>query len=109
MWRLVLMLSVLDPVLKHIITSGTLHVTHSTGQKHSYGDGKGTPVAFRLTDKLSEVRLAAYPEFYLGENYMNGTLVMEEGTIADLLALLISNLETTHSPAVVKWPYEIRR
>src|SRR6185503_465429 len=103
------MLSLLDRVLKHIITSGTLRVTDSAGGGHSYGDGRGKSVAFRLTNWLSEVRLAAYPEFYLGENYMNGTLVLEEGTIGDLLALLISNLETTHYPAVVKWPYEIRR
>jgi cyclopropane-fatty-acyl-phospholipid synthase len=103
------MLSVLDRVLKHIIKSGSLRVTDSAGGKHNYGDGRGPLVAFRLADWLSEAGLAAYPEFYLGENYMNGTLVMEEGTIADLLALLISNLETTPYPAVVKWPYEIRR
>jgi cyclopropane-fatty-acyl-phospholipid synthase len=103
------MLFVLDRVLKHIVTKGTLRVTDSAGGAHSYGDSQGPPVAFRLTDWLSEVRLAAYPEFYLGENYMNGTLVMEEGTIVDLLALLISNLESTHYPVVVKWPYQIRR
>ena len=103
------MLSVLHRVLEQIITSGSLRVTDSSGVSHDYGDRQGKPLAFRLTDKLSEVRLAAYPEFYLGENYMNGTLVMEEGTIADLLALLISNLETTHYPPVVKWPYQIRR
>jgi len=103
------MLSVLHRVLKQIIKSGTLRVTDSEGCRHSYGDGQGQSLAFRLTDKLSEVRLAAYPEFYLGENYMNGTLVMEEGTIADLLALIISNLEATPYPAVVKWPYEVRR
>jgi cyclopropane-fatty-acyl-phospholipid synthase len=99
----------LEYALRHIVASGRLRVIDSHGTPHSYGSDHGRLVAFRLTDWLSEVKLAAYPEFYLGENYLNGTLVMEEGTIGDLLALLISNLETTHYPAVVKWPYQIRR
>jgi cyclopropane-fatty-acyl-phospholipid synthase len=103
------MFFLLDRALKHIVKSGTLRVIDSAGGVHSYGDGQGKPVSFRLTDWLSEVRLAAYPEYNLGENYMNETLVVEEGTIVELLELLVANLEAVPYPAVIKWPYQIRR
>jgi cyclopropane-fatty-acyl-phospholipid synthase len=102
------MFFVLERALKHIVKYGTLIVIDSAGELHSFGDNEGKPIVFRLTSWAAEVKLALYPEFQLGERYMNGTLVMEQGTIGDLLALFFSNLRAGDF-ATLKWPYRIRR
>jgi cyclopropane-fatty-acyl-phospholipid synthase len=102
------MFFVLERAFKHIVKRGTLIVIDSGGEIHSFGNNEGKPVAFRFTNRRSERKLAMYPEFYIGENYMNGTLVMEEGTISDLLTLFLSNLEARDFPTL-KWPHRFRR
>jgi cyclopropane-fatty-acyl-phospholipid synthase len=102
------MFIVLERALKHVVKRGTLIVIDSAGESHSFGNNEGRPVIFRLTSWRSEVKLALYPEFHLGENYMNGTLVMEQGTIGDLLALFLTNLQARDF-ATLKWPHRLRR
>lgn len=102
------MFFVLERALKHVVKRGTLIVSDSAGELHSFGDNTGRPVIFRLTSWPAEVKLALYPEFQLGENYMNGTLVMEQGTIGDLLALFLSNVQAKDF-ATIKWPHRLRR
>ncbi|HEY7749530.1 MAG TPA: cyclopropane-fatty-acyl-phospholipid synthase family protein [Aestuariivirgaceae bacterium] len=95
--------------LRHIVRHGSLIVITSDGEQHSFGNNQGKTVAFRLTDRASELKLAAYPEFQFGECYMNGTLVMEQGSIYDLLSLLLSNLEQRNYPSILKWQHAARR
>ena len=102
------MFFVLERALKHVVQRGTLIVIDSAGEKHSFGDNEGRPIVFRISNWPAEVRIALYPEFHLGESYMNGTLVMEQGTIGDLLALFLSNLQARDF-ATIKWPYRLRR
>jgi cyclopropane-fatty-acyl-phospholipid synthase len=89
------------------VRCGKLIVTDSAGKVHQFGDGQGMPVAFRITKTSSEVKLAFHPEFYIGENYMNGTLVMEEGSLSELLSLLWTNIESRDWP-LLKWPNRVR-
>jgi cyclopropane-fatty-acyl-phospholipid synthase len=102
------MFFLLERALRHVVRRGTLIVIDSAGELHSFGDNQGKPVAFRLRNWASELKLALYPEFQIGESYMNGTLVMEQGTISDLLALFLSNLEERDFPTL-KWPHRFRR
>jgi cyclopropane-fatty-acyl-phospholipid synthase len=95
--------------LRHIVRHGSLIVITSDGEHHSFGNNQGKTVAFRLTDRASELKLAAYPEFQFGECYMNGTLAMEQGSIYDLLSLLLSNLEQRNYPSILKWQHAARR
>jgi cyclopropane-fatty-acyl-phospholipid synthase len=54
--------------------------------------GRGEPkVAIRLTDHQAALALACDPLLKLGELYMDGRLVLEEGDVADLLALVTKN------------------
>ncbi len=61
----------------------------------SCGDGTGVPVAARFLTHEAERRLLANPELALGEIYMDGSFVVERGSIADLLSIVMSQ------PAVV--------
>ena len=76
-------------VLKHFVRAGDLRLTTAGGSAFTLGDGTGVPVAIRFTSRLAERGILLDPELKFGEAYMDGTLVVEQGTIADLLAILL--------------------
>jgi len=92
------MLALLDILLSRIVARGALTLTDAAGKVHSYGDGRGQKVAFRLADRRIERQLVFDPQLALGEAYMHGRLVMQEGRIYELLALLLSNLQEKQLP-----------
>jgi cyclopropane-fatty-acyl-phospholipid synthase len=71
------------------IRRGTFKLTTSRGKTLAFGDGTGAPVAVRLTTRAAEVGILFDPELKFGEAYMDGTLVVEQGTIADVLAVVL--------------------
>jgi cyclopropane-fatty-acyl-phospholipid synthase len=81
---------VLGTVLRSFMRRGTLRLTTSRGKILEFGDGTGTPVAVRFTTRAAELAVLLDPELAVGECYMNGTLVIEQGSIADFLALAFS-------------------
>ncbi len=72
------------------IRRGTFRVTTSRGNTFTCGDGSGPPLAVRLTTRRAEWGLLLDPELRLGEAYMAGTFVVEQGSIADVLSLCMS-------------------
>ncbi len=79
--------------LTGFIRRGSLKVTTASGETFSCGDGS-TPAAhlyFRTPE--AERRILADPELALGECFMDGTLVIAEGTLADALAILMDQPE----------------
>ncbi len=79
----------ISTALKTFIGRGNLTLITSRGTTFSFGDGNGNPVVVRLTSARTEWKLLLNPELHLGEAYMDGTLRVERGTIADLLALVL--------------------
>jgi cyclopropane-fatty-acyl-phospholipid synthase len=75
--------------LRSIITQGNLRVTTATGTTIDAGDGHGEQVCIRFTSAVAELGLLLDPELKLGELYTDGTLIIEQGTIVDLLAILM--------------------
>jgi cyclopropane-fatty-acyl-phospholipid synthase len=75
-------------VLSRIVVAGDLHVVDSTGRTYRFGDGSGKPVAVRFTSRAAEYAVLRNPELRLGEAYMDGTFVVEQGTIYDFLDLV---------------------
>jgi cyclopropane-fatty-acyl-phospholipid synthase len=84
------MASSLQDLLSKIIRIGTLTVRGSGGEAH-LGGGGGRTVAIRFTDSAAERELLADPQLKLGELYMDGRLVVEEGDIYEFLALIKDN------------------
>jgi cyclopropane-fatty-acyl-phospholipid synthase len=62
------------------------------------GDGTGTPLAARFTTTGAQWHLLFDPELALGETYMDGTFVMEQGSIAELLELALSQEQASKPP-----------
>ena len=73
--------------LSRFIRHGNLRMTTARGRTFRFGDGTGTPVSVRITTKAALRQILFHPDLKAGECYMDGTLVVEEGTIADFLAL----------------------
>ncbi len=80
-------------VLGRYIRKGSLTIITANGQSFVCGDGAGTPVAIRFQSAKAQRRLLFDPELALGELYMDGELTMERGSIADLLAIVLSQPE----------------
>jgi cyclopropane-fatty-acyl-phospholipid synthase len=74
--------------LSRFIRQGSLGVTTAAGNVYTFGDGSGAPVSVRLTNATAQRAVLLDPELRLGEAYMDGSLVVERGSIADLLEIL---------------------
>ncbi len=90
-------------LITRVVRRGSLRITTARGTVLQLGDGTGTPVAFRFTSIWAELGVLIEPELKLGEAYMNGTLVMEQGSIADLLAIV---MEGGHGHAL-RWSHPL--
>src|SRR5215470_13437892 len=76
-------------LLKTFIRRGRFRVTTSRGTVLAFGDGTGQPVSVRFASRKAEWAILLDPELKFGETYMNGTFVVEQGTIADVLAIAL--------------------
>ncbi len=76
-------------LLKTFIRRGTFRVTTSRGTVFTFGDGTGQPVSVRFASRAAEWGILLDPELKFGESYMDGSFVVEQGTIADVLAICL--------------------
>ncbi|MET0970931.1 MAG: cyclopropane-fatty-acyl-phospholipid synthase family protein [Tardiphaga sp.] len=90
-------------VLSRYLRRGSLTITTASGKSFTFGDGSGHAVAVRLTTPSATRRLILDPELALGELFMEGELVMERGTIADLLAVVLSQPDMMPRWAKLQW------
>ena len=91
-------------VFKH----GNLRVTGAGGTTFQAGDGTGPRLAVRFVDRKSQLATIFDPELRLGEAYMDGHFVMEEGSIADFLELALGQEMTVGLPRWTK-PHRLLR
>ncbi len=84
------MASSLRTLVAKIIKIGSLTVRGPLGEE-TFGRGGGRNVTIRFTDAKAEEELAADPALKLGELYMEGRLLIDEGDIYEFLALVKDN------------------
>jgi cyclopropane-fatty-acyl-phospholipid synthase len=75
--------------LSRFIRRGLITFTTANGTRFTCGDGTGTPLAARFLTRRTQIRILLNPELALGEAFMDGTFVVEQGSIADVLAVLM--------------------
>ncbi len=80
----------LQLALARFLRSGNLRLSTARGSSFQFGDGNGPPIAVRFTSRQALSRVLLDPELRLGEAYMDGGLVIEQGSLADLLTLLLT-------------------
>jgi cyclopropane-fatty-acyl-phospholipid synthase len=97
----------MDRLLRYFLTQfirrGSMTFTTASGAKFTCGDGTGEPVSVRFLTGEAERRILLNPELALGEIYMDGTFVVEQGSIADALAILLNQPEILPRWAKLQW------
>jgi len=74
------------------------------------GEGPGPEVAIRFTDASWDWKLLLNPELRFAEAYMEGALVVEKGSIADLVNLFYVNKRRFDmSPGQIAWSGAMRK
>ena len=74
----------------NIVRRGTLEVRLPSGNSFTVGDGTGEPIAVAFKTRVALLACLIDPELRLGEAFMNGTFVIERGSIASFLDLVMS-------------------
>ncbi len=90
--------------LSRFVRDGSLTVKTASGNSYTFGDGSGTPAVVRFTTARALRQVLLDPELRLGEAYMDGTFVVEQGTIGDVLAILLRQ----ERQATAKWAVPLR-
>jgi cyclopropane-fatty-acyl-phospholipid synthase len=87
-------MDLLDRFLRKIIREGELTLIDASGRKRTYGRdcGTGRRATVRLADRKVVRDLLRQPKVAIGEAYMDGRLIIEQGDILDLLDLATSNV-----------------
>ena len=85
----------LGKFLRRHIKHGRLTIIRPDGHTEQFGEltaAKPRPdVAVRLKGALTSLKLSLHPDLYFGELYADGALILERGTLWDLLELLGRN------------------
>lgn len=89
--------------LKQFVRRGSMTVTTASGASFNCGDGTGEPVSVRFLTTDAERRVLLNPELALGEVYMEGTFLVEKGSLADTLAILMDQPEILPRWARLQW------
>ena len=80
-------MTVLFNILNKLNFDGTLEIIDHKDFKHKYGSSNPV-VTIKLKNKSIERKLFLNPSLYIGEAYMNNELIIERGSIEDLLSLV---------------------
>jgi cyclopropane-fatty-acyl-phospholipid synthase len=95
----------LKNILKQLIKVGRLTVIWPDGRTCAYGEVVANAARLDVTVRLSGAwtpwKLALNPDLHLGEAYMNGTLVLEQGTLRDLLEICGRNVLHNRHPSLL--------
>jgi len=103
------MFAILERALRKVVRTGNLVAVSPSGRSVRVGDGTGDEIRFRVTSHAWAARIVLHPDLYLGEAWMEGGLVVEKGSIYDLLLLLMRNLRAGGAPVGVRLPALLRR
>lgn len=80
-------MAVIEKLVGKVISKGRLTIVMPDGRKLEFGPGGGKSLAVRLTDRQTAFAIARNPRLGLGEAYMDGRLIIEDGDILDLMEL----------------------
>ncbi len=105
--------STLKSYLTKAIREGSLEVVDSEGNAHTFGDRGPETVRVRFTSAEAEAAVINDPDLKLGEEFADGRLIVEEGSIYDFLMVIFRNSRNALPPwrmiAVSAWRLATRR
>lgn len=100
------MRSLIESMLSKLVKSPPLEIVFADGTHRMVGSGKVPALTMRILDRPTELQLALNPELALGEAVMDGRVVVEHGSLYDLLDMLIAGL---HGQTLSAWAQTLSR
>src|ERR1700691_4561207 len=91
------MRTILDQILKRFVVLGRLTIRWPDGQLSTYTGEPGPEALLELRTERTVRRIALNPALAAGECYMDGSLVPVDGSIYDVLDLLVTTLTSRTS------------
>ena len=83
-------MALIDTLLGKVIRDSRLTVIMPDGSAKTFGDpGAGKAMTVRVQDRRTLLAIARNPRLGLGEAYMDGRLIIEDGSILDLMRLVV--------------------
>jgi cyclopropane-fatty-acyl-phospholipid synthase len=82
--------SLIGKMVDRLLTKGSLTLKRPGHGPETFGRGGGKHLTVRFTDRKVAFDVLRNPPLGLGEAYMDGRVVIEDGTILDLLELITS-------------------
>ncbi|MEO5773502.1 MAG: cyclopropane-fatty-acyl-phospholipid synthase family protein [Sphingomicrobium sp.] len=82
-------MSLIGRFIDQILPVGSLTVIQPDGTRATYGPGGGKSIAVRFNDRRVAMEIFRNPRLRFGELYMDGRITIEDGTILDLLELVV--------------------
>lgn len=93
----------LQTLFASLISRGSLEIIPAKGARFVVGDAATATLAIRFVDVRAQWALLLDPEMQLGELYMDGRWVVERGTLYEVLALLIDNMQNVENAKRNRW------
>jgi cyclopropane-fatty-acyl-phospholipid synthase len=94
-------MKILTRLLGGVVRRGSLTIHYADGVVETIGSASTdfSDVTIRFTDAAAARAIVTNPELGAGEGYMNGRLILEQGSIWDLIMLVSGNspLESDHT------------
>ena len=75
--------------IDRILPVGSITVVEPDGSRATYGPGGGKHVTVRLHDRRVAMEIFRSPRLRFGELYMDGRVTIEDGSMLDLLELIV--------------------
>jgi cyclopropane-fatty-acyl-phospholipid synthase len=88
---------VLDAILRRLIAIGRLTVIWPDGSTDTYGHDDEPRAVMHLRDDRAIRRLVLNPSLGVGEVYMDGTMSAEDGSLYDLMDVVLTNVQRNPS------------
>jgi cyclopropane-fatty-acyl-phospholipid synthase len=81
-------MALIGRLIDKLLKQGSITLVTPDGRRESYGPGGAKHLTVRFTDNRVGFEILKNPRLGLGETYMNGRLIIEDGTILDLIELV---------------------
>ncbi len=79
--------------LRKLIKDDGFELVDASSKSYIIGNPKKeNPIRLKILDKALHWKLLINPDLYLGEGYMNGSIVIENGTLTDFLDIVFKNV-----------------
>jgi cyclopropane-fatty-acyl-phospholipid synthase len=84
-------MSLIGRLIDKLLTKGSITLLTPGKGPRTYGRGGGKHLTVRFTDRKVPFDILKSPSLGVGEAYMDGRLIIEDGTILDLLEMVVES------------------